>query len=362
MNTKILLSGMALSVSVLFAAQETPTFGKKIKDYAAKVDSIVVAEKIKRKAELNDLDLKFKERKITEAERQTQRTEISNRYERSVTEKVNAEIRELDQITKDAVTSAMQNADHDEGLQVSSVSEVTVKHSGKKGKHPKDLLNSSDLAVSIGFPTLTNSDAPFNFFNNRSEVRLGQSMSWNFVLRRENQLGNHKSPVFINYGLGFREDIYDLGAERVFAQTQDYLYIAPFDAGKIKYSKLAVDYIEVPVGINFVLNPKYVEYEGTEYLDAAKNQFRMGLGIYGGVKVGNRIKYRYSDAVSKSIVVQERLSSGVSPFLFGGKFSIGYGGINLFLKKDFTAIFEKEAQLNNKLGLQFGVEFVNITL
>lgn len=360
MNTKILLSGIALSVSAVLFAQETPTVGQKMKEHAAKVDSIVVAEKIKMKAELNSVDSGFKEGKITDAEKETQRKKIAARYKLTVREKVNAEREVLDEITEDVLASAMQNSDGDEDTETSEVS-VSVKHPGKKSKHPKDLLNSSDLAVSIGFPTLTNSDAPFNFFNNRSEVRLGQNISWNFVLRREDQIGNYKSPVFINYGLGFREDIFDLGAERVFAQTQDHLYIAPFDGGKIKYSNLAVDYIEVPVGVNLVLNPRYIAHEGTEYLDATKSQFRVGLGIYGGVKVGNRIKYRYSNEVSNRIVVQERVTDGVSPFLFGGKFSLGYAGIHLFLKKDFTPIFDKETQLDNKLGLQFGVEFVNIT-
>lgn len=361
MNTRILLSGIALSVSAVLFAQETPTLGQKMKEHAANVDSIVAAEKMKMNSEFNSLDSEYKEGKITAAEKQKTRKEIADRYEQSLREKVNAEREALDEITDDVLASAMQNSDTDQESETSEVS-VSVKHATKKSKHPKDLLNSSDLAVSIGMPTLTNSDAPFNFFNDESEVRLGQSISWNLVLRRENQLGNYKSPVFINYGLGFREDIYDLGPDRVFAQTEDYLYIAPFEAGKIKYSNLAVDYIEVPVGVNFVLNPKYLEHEGTEYLDATKSQFRVGLGIYGGVKVGNRIKYRYSSDVSNKIVVQERVTDGVSPFLFGGKFSLGYGGIHLFLKKDFTPIFEKDTQLNNKFGLQVGVEFVNITL
>lgn len=361
MNTRILLSGIALSVSAVLFAQETPTLGQKMKEHAAKVDSLVVAEKMKMNAEFNSLDSEFNARKITAAQKETQRKEIADRYEQAVREKVKAEREVLDEVTEDVLASAMQNSDSGEDTETSEVS-VSVNHRGKKSKHPKDLLNSSDLALSIGIPTLTNSDAPFNFFNNQSEVRLGQSISWNFVLRRENQLGNYKSPVFITYGLGFREDVYDLGPERVFAQTGEYLYIAPFDGGKIKYSNLAVDYIEVPVGVNFVLNPKYTEHEGVEYLDATKSQFRVGLGIYGGVKVGNRIKYRYSSDVSNKVVVQERVTDGVSPFLFGGKFSLGYGGIHLFLKKDFTPIFEKETQLNNKLGLQFGLEFVNINL
>lgn len=358
---KKILAAAAFSVAALTFAQETPVLEKQIKNYTGKVDSIVIAEKIKMNVELDEVDSKFSDGKISEAEKQNQRTLISERYEQSINEKVNAEKDELDQITRDAVKAAVMNAGNEEGLKASSKSVVTVKWPNEKSKHPKDLVNTSDLMLSAGFLTLTNEDAPFNFFNNKSEVRLGQSMSWSLTYRGEKQLGKFKSPVFFNYGLGYRGDGYDLGAGRVFAQTPDHLYIAPFEAGNIKYSTLQVHYLEVPVGINFVLNPKYVEFEGTEYLDATKNQLRVGLGIYGGVKVGNRIKYRYSNDVSNKIVVQERVSDGVNPFLFGGKFSVGYGGINLFLKKDFTPVFEKSTQLNNKYGLQFGIELMNFS-
>ena len=54
------------------------------------------------------------------------------------------------------------------------------------------------------------------------------------------------------------------------------------------------------------------------------------------------------------------LDDGVDAFLFGGKFSLGYGGVTLFIKKDFTPIFNDKANLPNKNGIQFGIEIANI--
>jgi CRISPR/Cas system CSM-associated protein Csm4 (group 5 of RAMP superfamily) len=54
------------------------------------------------------------------------------------------------------------------------------------------------------------------------------------------------------------------------------------------------------------------------------------------------------------------LDDGVNAFLFGGKFSIGYGGVNLFIKKDLTPIFDDKALLPNKNGIQIGIELANI--
>ncbi len=358
MKTKILLSGIALSLSVLTFAQEKPSLEQQIKEYSSRIESIVLAEKTKMNAELDAVDEKFKAGKISETEKQNQRNEIAARYETAINEKVEAEKSTLEEITKKSVKNSVMSAENT-NFSLENSEENTNEKSEKK-KHPKDKLKTSGFVLSLGWLNLTNSSEPYNFFKNDSETRFGQNVSYNYAIKGEFQIGKFTSPVFMSYGLGFRSDTHDLGRSRVFAQANDKLFVAPFSGGDLKRSQLRINYLEIPVDFNFVLNPKYIEHEGVKYLDASKKQIRVGVGIYGDLKVGEKIKYQYANSESRRNDFAQKVENGVNPFVFGAKLSAGYGGFNLFVKKDFTPLFNNSALLNNKLGLQFGIELAGL--
>lgn len=358
MKTKIFLTGIALSFAAVAFAQETPVLEQQIKDYSAKIDSIVVSEKAKMNDELDAVDKNFKAGRISETEKDAQRAEIAARYETAINDKVNAERSSFEEITQKTVKNAVMGTE-DRELKAANKTIVTVKD-GEKKTHPKDVIGNSGFVLSFGWLNLTNKDAPLNFFNDSSEIRFGQSMSVNYAIKADKQMGSYTSPVFLTYGAGIRADSHDLGKGRVFAQQNNELYIAPFTAGEIKYSQLKVEYLEIPLDISFVLNPKYVDYEGVKYLDGTKRQFRVGAGLYGDIRIGNRIKYRYSDDISSKNVIQQKAEDGLSKFIYGAKLSVGYGGLNLFVKKDFNTIFDSKARMDNKYGLQIGLELASI--
>ena len=60
----------------------------KIKMYGAKIDSIVASEKTKMNAEMDAVDLKFKEEKISNEEKILQKKSIAEKYEKIINEKV----------------------------------------------------------------------------------------------------------------------------------------------------------------------------------------------------------------------------------------------------------------------------------
>lgn len=361
MKTKILLSGIALSLSLMVCAQENPTLENQIKNYTVKIDSIVMYEKSAMNKELDEIDLRFKEGEISDAEKKSRRFEIAQRYEKSINEKVDAKKNELEEVIRGTVkNSVLQSDDSRSSLVVSAADKSLITfRAGKKNKHPKDLLKTWGFFGSGGYLNLTNDSAPLNFFNDSSEIRFGKSESASNIMKFERQIGQFTSPVFVHFGLGVRSDSYFLEKSKVFAQSNNQLFIMPFSTGQLKYSSLNAEYIEAPLDISFVLNPKYIEYEGERYLDATKSQLRIGFGIYGDVKIGNRIRYKYSNEVSSKNVMIQRVEDGLSPFLFGAKLSFGYGGFNFYLKKDITPVFDGNAQLNNKHALQIGIELIS---
>ncbi len=358
MKTKIALMAAVMAFSYTFA-QENPH----MKLYSQKIDSIVVSEKSKLDTELNEIDKNFTENKISAEEKQKQRLEIASKYEQIINEKVNAQQSELEDATKSMVKNAvlgkkdtLQSGKNELALELGG---MKIKFNKDK-KTPKDYLKNIELSVSLTGTNLTSKDQPFKFLNKDSDIRNTVFNSSSFTLRYESQVGGFTSPVFYRLGFGFRADNYVPKYGKVFAQDNNSLFIKDFDRGNLRRTYMTNNYISVPLDLKFVLNPEYIDFNGVKYLDNNKKQFTLVAGIYGGLRVGSVMYNKFSNENSKRIVEKERVMQGVNNFIFGGKFGIGYAGFNLFIQKDFTPLFNNDAKLNKKYGLQIGIEVGSI--
>jgi len=356
MKVKILLLAMLSS----FATAQT-TLDNQMKSYTEKVNDIVRIEKWNMKSETDKIDEAFSAGKITKAEQIAQKEAVSKKYETIINDKIENERTQLDQITKTAVTNSVYNTPRDTlknqvvlgpgGLSVS------IK---KKNKSPKEYINQSSLSVGYAFANLTKDKGSFNPFENDSEMRIGNSHSVEVQFRKDRQLGSFTSPWILRYGLAYRTDTYMPKRPQVFVQDNSQLFLENFEEGRLKRSKLRNVYLTVPLEFQLYLNPKYTEYDGKQYLDVRKKMWKIGVGAYAGINTRSIVKVKYYNENDNFKKYDYTLDDGVNAFLFGGKFSLGYGGVTLFIKKDFTPIFNDKAILPNKNGIQFGIEIANI--
>lgn len=356
MKVKILLLAMLSS----FAAAQT-TLDDQMKSYTQKVNLIVSTEKANMKSETDKIDGDFSSGKITKAEQIAQKEAVSKKYETIINEKIENERQQLENITKTAVNNSVYNTKMDtvksKDVFVFSSKGLSIK---KSGKSPAQYLNSSSLNVAYAFANLTKDKGSFNPFENDSEMRIGNSHSVEVQFRKDRQLGSFTSPWFIRYGLAYRTDTYMPKRPQVFVQENSQLFLDNFENGRLKRSKLRNVYLTLPVEFQLYLNPKYTEYDGKQYLDAKKKMWKIGLGAYAGINTRSIVKVKYYNENDHFKKYDYTLDDGVNAFLFGGKFSLGYGGVNLFIKKDFTPIFNDRALLPNKNGIQIGIEIANI--
>lgn len=362
MKKIILFFGMGCSV-VLFS-QENPLVKYTIQQYSAKVDSIVSHEKTLMIKELSNIDESFNKHEISDTERQNQKMSVAKKYEIIINEKITDEREALDRLTKINVNHAIMKKNDTlkiyNGGEINTNRNSIINISYKKEKDPKSLLKADGLAVTYGFLNLAKDAGSLDMFANDSQMRIGNSHSFEIQARRERQLGNFRSPVFIRYGLAYRADTYMPKRPQVFDQLDQQIFLKEFTNGNLKRSKLRNVYLTLPVDFQFVLNPKYIESEGVNYLDASKKQWRLGAGVYAGVRTRSIVKVKYHDQNSKFQKDQFTIDNGVNSFLFGGKLSISYGGLNIFIKKDFTPIFNDSAILPNKNAIQLGIDLTNL--
>jgi len=351
-----------LSIALLssFATAQT-TLDNQVKDYTKKIDNIVITEKAKMKAELEKVDHAFQNGQLTKEEQIAQKDAIAKRYEIQINDRIEQQRTQMDSITKSSVVASVFgiNKSENQANVNSSKSLLSVDVNINKKNH-RPSINSNTLSVGYGFMNLTQDKGSFNPFEKDSEMRIGNSHSVEIQYRKDRQLGSLSSPFFIRYGLAYRADTYMPKRPQVFVQENNQLFLENFKDGSLKRSKLRNVYLTLPVEFQVVLNPKYTSYDGVSYLDTRKKMWKLGLGAYAGINTRSIVKVKYYNPEGKFDKYQYTLDDGVEPFLFGGKLSLGYGGFNLFIKKDFTPIFNNKAVLPNKNGIQIGIELMNI--
>lgn len=357
MKLKLFLP-LALLAGALASAQNMQT-------YQAKIDSIVTSEKSNMNREMDVVDGNFAKGRISQADKIALKKEIAEKYEKIINEKVDQQNEHLQALTKEMAVESVFRKENDttksrhEIIALSS-DNALISYRNKKSSNPKTYLKSDDLAIGYGFLNLTEKAGSFNPFEESSRMRIGNSHSFEIQARRERQLGSYTSPFFIRYGLAYRNDTYMPKRPLVTAQNTDNIFLEDFAGGRVKRSKLRNVYLTFPVEFQWVLNPKYAQYEGKNYLDNQKRQFRIGLGAYAGIRLRSIAKVKYYNENDKFDKYDFTLDSGVNSFLFGAKFSVGYGGINLFIKKDLTPIFNDHALLPNKNGIQIGIDIMDL--
>lgn len=336
MKNKFIAITMAMLCTNISAQSENLTH--KIKTYTHKIDSIVGVEKQKMNSEMDIWKSKWSHQEISEKEYQIAKRKIAEKYKTSINAKIEKEREILDSITTQTVQQSIfrkaYKKDNTRVRQIIIGGENTRQHS-----------KSTDILVSYSISNLTESSG-FDLFNKESDMRIGNTHSFEIFLRKTHQLGKKKSPFYIHYGLAYRSDTYMPKKEYVFSEENNQLILTAFQDGQLKRSKLRNSYIVAPL----------------EFSWKPTKHWQFGLGGYAGINTRSIIKVKYHNNDDKFRKYKTVIDQGVNPYLLGGKLSVSYRGFTLFMKKDFTPAFDSQAILNHKNNIQLGLVIADIGL
>ena len=71
-------------------------------------------------------------------------------------------------------------------------------------------------------------------------------------------------------------------------------------------------------------------------------------------------KLKFLKVKQQSDKIQQDIPDRLNIFFFWEKIFFKHGPLNIFVKKDFTPIFNDQAKINNKYGVQIGLELLYI--
>lgn len=155
----------------------------------------------------------------------------------------------------------------------------------------------------------------------------------------------------LNYGFAFQFNGLKPKDNQYFVVENGQTELQEYDFD-LKKSKFRMDNLVFPLHLEF--GPSKVKTTDNTIRYSLRNQFRVGIGGYGGFNFGTSQKLKYERNGEN---VKDKLKRGYnsSDFIYGLSAYAGFDGVLLYVKYDLNPIFKDAVveQRNISLGLRF---------
>ncbi len=156
------------------------------------------------------------------------------------------------------------------------------------------------------------------------ELRHGRSLEVNLhIYRQRIKIG--KGVVNIEHGLSFDFNHYAFQNKVMFSEDAPREFFIN-TGSNIERSRLRSSRMTLPLMLHFETNPKRLG-----------RSFHIGAGAYASVRLGSDLRTKDFNARRPNVY---RTGFGLNDFLFGGRFEMGYGPINIYATYSFTSLFK----------------------
>ncbi|MFD0989137.1 hypothetical protein ACFQ1R_03440 [Mariniflexile jejuense] len=225
---------------------------------------------------------------------------------------------------------------------------VKINYKNKPKKY--DLRTSSDFVFAFGLNNaivegekLDNS--PYKFGGSRF-AELG--WAWKTRVFKESNFMRFK------YGYSFQFNGLKPTDNNYFVQQGNQTVLEEFPE-ELKKSKLTITNLVFPV--HFEFGPSKKTEKDTYFRYSTANQFKIGIGGYGGFNIGARQKLKYEiDGDRKKD--KQKQSFNTSSLVYGLSGYVAFDDVALYVKYDLSPIFKDQAikQNNISIGLRFDMD------
>ena len=217
-----------------------------------------------------------------------------------------------------------------------------------KNKIPKyDRRTYSDMVIAIG---LNNAIIDGQSLND-SPYKIGGSRFFELGWAWRTRVFRNSNFMRLNYGFSFQFNGLKPDDNQYFVDNNGQTELQEFEFDLNK-SKLRIDNLVFP--LHFEFGPSKVRKTEDKIRYSLQNQFRIGIGGYGGFNLGTRQKLKYKSE-GDSVKDKFKRSYNTNNLIYGLSAYAGFDGVLLYAKYDLNPIFKNAAieQRNVSLGLRF---------
>ncbi|MBT8178801.1 MAG: hypothetical protein KJO94_02150 [Eudoraea sp.] len=345
-----LIYAIFLVIAQFSFAQEA--YEEKVTQLEKQKEQITLQEKEALKAEVKTIAERMERGEITEDEAKSLKEKAAKKRALNIEDRIaiiDNQIALLQRNKGDVLETKKEVSIIEDGVGLTiNVGDEALELFSNKGKVPVyDRRTYSDFVIAIGFNNAliegqSLSDSPYKVGGSRF---FEMGWAWRTrVFRKSNFLR-------LNYGFSFQFNGLKPKDNQYFVLNGDQTELEEF-AFDLNKSKLRVDNLVFPV--HFEFGPSKVKKTDEKIRYDIDNQFRFGIGGYGGFNMGVRQKLKYKIDGAR---VKDKLNRdyNVSNLVYGLSAYAGVGGTLLYIKYDLNPLFEDALveQRNISLGLRF---------
>lgn len=320
-------------------------------------DDIVSQEKEILKDEVEKINKQLKNDFITSEEAKVLKEEAAKKHALNIENKiaiVDNKIALLKRNEDDVIAITKSDHSEDDGMFKIDVNGERVLS-----------FNSNDWKREIRYDRRTYVDPVITFgFNNAiidgqsledSPYKLGGSRFLELGWAWRTRVLKNSNALRFSYGVSFQFNGLKAKDNQYFVVNNGETELQEFEFD-LRKSKFRMDNLVFP--IHFEFGPSKFSKTEKRIRYSIRNQFRLGIGGYGGFNIGARQKLKYKNADGRS--VKDKLKGGynTSSFVYGLSAYVGFDGVQLYAKYDLNPIFKDAVveQRNISLGLRFDLD------
>ncbi|RIV73994.1 hypothetical protein [Flagellimonas aequoris] len=352
--TFYLAAFILLLVSHQIRGQED--YEKEVRILKIEKERIIEQEKDALKLEVRDINRRLEKGDISEAEARILKEEVAKRRALNIENRVaivENKIALLERNEGEILTlsevDTLENDHINLGIMIDGKPAVIFNSNRWKRDIKYDRRTYSDFVFAVG---LNNAVIEGQSLND-SPYKIGGSrffeMGWQWrtrVFDRSNWLRFH-------YGISFQFNGLKPDDNQIFVQNGNQTTLEEFEYDLDK-AKLRMDNLVFPIYFEF--GPSRLRKTERTIRYSIHDQFRVGIGGYGGFNLGTRQKLKY---VVDGEHIKDKLKRdyNTSDLIYGVSGYIGFDGVLLYMKYDLNPIFkDADVKQNNiSLGLRFDI-------
>ncbi|MDX1752385.1 MAG: hypothetical protein R3259_04315 [Salinimicrobium sediminis] len=206
---------------------------------------------------------------------------------------------------------------------------------------------STHLVVAMGFNNALEEDQSIN----DSDFKVGGSRFFEIGIAWRTRVFEQSNFLRLRYGFSFQFNGLKPTENRYFVDEDDLTLLEEYPINLDK-SKFRMDNLVFPVHFEFGPSKK-VESSRSVWF-STHNKFKVGLGGYAGINLGERQKLKY-EADGEKEKLKLKGDYNTNEFIYGLSGYVGFGGTSLYVKYDLNPIFkDPNPELHNiSVGLRF---------
>jgi hypothetical protein len=319
-------------------AQEEP-IKELSEEQKAQIEHMTSKEKDKLRTRIESINRQLDRYEITLEEATELKREAAEEAARRIEQKAAA----IEQGTKGTNGGYM--------IEISAGPILAIRSNDSTRLHRKpDKRTYSDIVVAVGFNNAIQKGRSFD----DSDYKFAGSRFFELGYAWRTRVFKETNFLRFKYGISLQYNNLKPTDNRFFVAEGDTTSLAVFPENLDK-SKLRFTNLVMPIHFEFGPSKKIEREHYFRY--STRKQFKIGLGAYGGFRIGTKQKLKYDlDGDRERDKIKN--SYNASDLIYGLSGYISWGGIGLYTKYDLNPLFESPnaKQHNISLGIRFDMD------